>query len=368
MNPELSNNLDHYKEVSKGAIQTGKEYMAGELTKEEAQETLSDLLHQLDSYAKKRTEEFDTTKEAQIEIYKLQLKKQQIMEALRENLRHVDDETYLNEQFADNVTVGTDQDGGLIVDIEGEQTPITPAEIYTDCEWGIRYNLSSSQIPREVKKRYFVESAKSELRELLDQQIYQFETGMSVMDDKKRGAYEAVMEERQGELTPGHIIEKIIRNFFKKLEFGSTLNFEIIDTNLYQDIEQKIDFIIHRRNRLRGVSTEVDDNMHDIGVQFTTNTDPNVLNRKIEQVERVKRSLGPDEAIEDLTLVKMSPELSQTLFATYKQWRDDPHKKPGGPDKLLPSEFKEQLFRNILSEILSPQEIDRQWQEVQKNR
>lgn len=364
MNPELSDNMDHYKEVSKGAIQTGKEYKAGELTKEEAQETLSDLLRELDSYAEKRTEAFDTTKEAQIEIYKLQLKKQQIMEALRENLRHIDDEDYLGEQFSDSATVGVGQDGGLFVEIENGQTPITPAEIYTDCEWGIRYNIASSQIPREVKKRYFVENAKSELRELLDQQIYQFETGMSIMDDKKRGAYEAVMEERQGELTPGHIIEKIIRNFFKKLEFGSTLNFEIIDTNLYQDIEQKIDFIIHRRNRLRGVATEVDDNMQDIGIQFTTNTDPNVLNRKIEQVERVKRSLGPDGAIEDLTLVKMSPELSQTLYANYKRWRDDPRKLPGGPDKLLPADFKEQLFRNILNGILSPEEVDKQWQEI----
>ena len=365
MNPELSGNLDYYKEVSKGAIRTGKEYKAGELTREEAQETLSDLLHQLDSYATTRTEEFDTTKEAQIEIYKLQLKKQQIMEALRENLRHVDDENYLCEHFADSASVTASPDGGLIAEIENEQTPITPAEIYTDCEWGIKYNLASNQIPREVKKRYFVENAKSELRGLLDQQIYQFETGMSVMDDKKRGAYEAVMEERQNELTPGHIIEKIIRNFFKKLEFGSTLNFEIIDTNLYQDIEQKIDFIIHRPNRLRGVRAEVDDNLHDIGIQFTTNTDPVVLERKIEQVERVKRSLGREEAIEDLTLVKMSPELSRTLFETYKRWRDDLHKKPGGPDKLLPADFKEQLFRNILSGILSPEEIDKQWQEVQ---
>jgi len=364
MHPELSGSMEEYGRIAKEVIATKKELHSGSMSEEEARSVIGDLNIQLNRYVKEKVANFDTSKEAQAQIYQYQMAKQKIMDQLHEDFRSLDNDTDLTERFDGKTPISMDENGNLAAQIDGQNQPLGEEDLYTDVEWGIDYDLSSDQIPKEVKKRYFVESAKSKLRELLDKQIYEFETGMSVQDDQKRGAYEAVMSEREGELTAGHVIEKMIRNFFKKMEFTGSIDLEIIDTNIYQDIEQKIDFIIHRKNHLRGIRAETNADIELHGIQFTTNTDPEVLSRKIEQIERVKKSLGKGEVIEDLVLVQMPHEISRELYGLYKKWRDDMSKIPGGPDKLFSAELKETLLRNILKTVLSNEEIDLQWDKM----
>ena len=55
----------------------------------------------------------------------------------------------------------------------------------------------------------------------------------------------------------GIIAEKMVKNFLKKLSMDTDADFEIIDADVYQDVEQKVDFIIHRKNKDKNKGAKV---------------------------------------------------------------------------------------------------------------
>lgn len=245
--------------------------------------------------------------------------------------------------------ISEDGEGNYIVkSTEGYQR-ITPGELVTDHEWGVEYTFDKS-VDIHAIRGYYLEQLKSQLRENLDKQIIVSESNFTHSDTYKQNAYKEIGKRiEQGSEQQGIIAEKMVKNFLKKLSIDTNADFEIIDANAFQDVEQKVDFIVHRKSvdRARGAQVVESEHANDIGIQFTTNTSKTEYKEK--QIERSKRRSD----FQDIVLVTLPPHNASLL---HKKWSH--HKKSGGPEKMWTKETQEKIFRGVMSKVLTQKEID----------
>jgi hypothetical protein len=237
-------------------------------------------------------------------------------------------------------------------------------ELITDLEWGISHRLDKGSVPRLTAKKYLIEQAKHELRSLLDRQITKSETGSSQVHEWKKGAYERLQAETDSgvvEFKTGSLAEKMVKNILKKacLDDGR-LPFEVLDADVYQDIEEKIDFIIRRRDRQRGVNVEAGgpNGGKDIAVQFTVN--PQAAEKKREQVRKAKGRLMTQGDLDDLVLVVLPLPFVQEL----RQAWHDAGRPSGGPDKLMDREQAKVIVQGVLKDLMDEKELQDVWSKI----
>lgn len=289
---------------------------------------------------------------AQERIYRIQERKQEIMLRLKERIALLD-EGHVPERRPDERFVRQEGDAYVAVGRNGAELPITKGELLTDLDWGQYYYLDPHTVDRNMRKRYLIEDAKQELAKLLDDQIVIDETSSAHTHEWKQAAY-AKRQESSGEET-GFLAEKMVKGFLKKLSIDSCADFEIEEANAFQDVEQKIDFIIRKKQHHRGVGVEESDR-ENVGIQFTTNTSAEARERKQRQLERSLRGLGDEEAVDDIVLVSMP---ATQVREAYEGWLENP--QPGGPDKLWTDETKHEVFAQVMQDIMTSEEIDQQW-------
>ena len=334
----------------------------GNLAKEEMREDLtsqeeSNIEGALAWHTQKRARDSGTTIDVQSEIFDLQRKKQEVMAVLKEAIKHLNDAEYIPETPASGRRVMFNSGNNTYYQTERGMDPVTIGEIMTDGEWGINYELDSETVPRRERKRYLIEQAKAELRDYLDQQIIAEESTSERTHGWKQEAYKKAQEAREAEpRQAGLIAEKMVRNFLKKLALDHGLDYEIIETDIFQDVEQKMDFIIRRKLHNRGVKVETDEKIESLGVQFTINSTKEKREEKEKQIERSRRALGKESEIQDIVLVQISID---DVMRIYHDWSRG--QKSGGPDKLLPSGVKEKIFNATLGGLLKPKELAEQW-------
>lgn len=299
------------------------------------------------------TKKFGTDRETQDRIASLQKRKLEIVSELKHNLAALDglvpEPPYrMSERPAH--WLGS-KFNTLNLDTK-EEEECTMAELLTDLEWGISYNLDGAA-PRHIKKLYYLEHARAAIAELLDQQIIANETGSAYSDEFKKDAYRKIRApERQ---QAGSIAEKMVRNFLRKITIdfnddNRLAEFEVIKADAYQDVDKKIDFIIKRKAKQRGVEVEAADSK--LGIQFTIDQRPETIEHKGKQVSKAKQHLKPEDMIDDIILVSLS---MKNIMENYNSWNRD--KSPGGPDKLWSAEEKGNIFQNLMKGILTPDEI-----------
>lgn len=141
-----------------------------------------------------------------------------------------------------------------------------------------------------------------------------------------------------------------MKGFLKKLSIDTDADFEIVDADVYQDVENKIDFIIHRKSRphVRGANVVESDTKSDIGIQLTT-----ALGKVPEKERQIKRSKKNLKEVDDLVLVVL-PAYDASLL--YKKWKEN--KAPGGPEKRWSKSTQERIFRGVMDSIFTQEEID----------
>lgn len=296
----------------------------------------------------------ETTQRA---IYEIQKKKQELMAELKKTLRDIDLPESRQESAHDGLRVSDYDIERRVAQCEledGSKVEVSLGEILTDGEWGVTYNLDSVSIPREVRKRYAVEEAKLRLRAFLDDQILESEIA-SDPQESRREAYEAVRRNRsEGRKAPGILAEQIVRNFLKKLTYDHNMDFEVIEADVYQDVTKKIDFILHRLEKYRGVQVEAVNGLHDVGVQFTTiETGSGKIDVKRKQVARARQNINPEDKIQDVVLVQVFVD---GVRSAYQSWKK--HRLPGGPDKELGRDVRARIFRRVLANMYSKETID----------
>lgn len=295
----------------------------------------------------KGSESSNTSKDSQIDIFNLQKQKQEIINELKKDISSLDDEN--NEKKIEIEREIFLNKEGLLQNNKGEI--ISLGELITDGEWEVDYSLNSETVPRQTRKRYLIERAKIKLQNLLDDQIAINERDSENVDTMKRDAYKRSYEDKHlGVEKAGLLAEKMVRNLLKKIIIDLGADFELEKADLYQDVNQKIDFIIKRKSRGRGV--RIEESRENLGIQFTINTREDIKRHKEKQIERSKKELLPEDHIKDIVLVSVP---INDINNKYNEWKID--KKPGGPDKLWSVDDKKRIFAEITKGFLTQEEI-----------
>jgi hypothetical protein len=354
MKESFEENLNKFGKLAKERHTAGiTDYPSGE--------ELHKRQEDVERLATKIAKETSTKIKYQRRIYKLQLEKQKIMLELKEKIKKIDNPDYKVEKLKNQREVVSVDNGDMyLLDDSGYKgEKIDFGEILTDGEWGVDYFLDPKTVSRNFRKRYEIEKARSQIRSLLYVQFNNM--GLTGGDINYKFLLEAFKNNvkleylKNADTFYGIIAEIMVKNFFKKLAFNSNLNIKVIDTDPEQDRE-KIDFIIERQNKNRGVQIETHSNF---GIQFTIGG-RSVLSKKRSEINEFKQVVARRYNLSDLLLVSLPKEI---ISKSFHAWQDG-GKKPGGPDKFLSLEDKENIFRSVLYGILSPEEINEKWSNV----
>jgi hypothetical protein len=307
-----------------------------------------------------------TDRGTQEDIYALQKEKQEVMRQLKERLSCLDDPKCRSERKYSERATYFDERSGLFnyTDDRRIKRQATFGEIMTDMEWGVLYHFNKGTVPRDLQKKYLVERAKNEIAGLLDRQIIKSEVGGEATHEWMRETYRIVEEERaSGEVKEktGFIAEKMVKNFLKKISLDQMAPYSILEADIFQDVAQKIDFIIHRNEFTRGVNVEAGDKAKDIGIQFTISG--GAMEKKREQVARSKKQLWRGDSVDDIVLVLFPLDSAKRLR---DQW-EKMGRPAGGPDKLLDRDDARQIFEQVMKNLLIAEEIDTYWEKAKNN-
>lgn len=343
----LEKNIDQYKQIAKAERQTSESDTDKEKIETALQWYISDA-------AKHRY----STVEAQRRIYELQQDKQDTVDRLYAGFRLIGTPEG-NRLWPKGARETSFENGKLFFNSQ----PIDLATLITDAEWDVFYALPATA-PRHLQKQYLLGLAKLGISCMLDEQIIADETSSVRTDTLKQKAYTSLQQmddEGNRFQIEGFIAETLIKNFLVKLSLRFDFDFEITQSDVFDDVENKIDFIIHRKNRYRGVRVEESTDMpKDIGIQFTINRNPDVRIHKERQLrsvrERIKRE--PREMpIEDIVLVQLNMGHPKKAYDTWRQAGSP----PGGPDDQWSLDLRRQIFLGTLQDILKPAELQAQW-------
>ena len=305
----------------------------------------------IDWHINLRAKESETDSATQQKIFEIQGLKQKIFFTLKDELRRI----------ANNETPPAQKDSRKVIGDKnklywksgsGIKKELTEGQIISDVTWNISYHLDEKTTPKILRKRLAVERAKKQLQELLDEQIIAEESTSAQTDQGRRKAYEALAEESHHDKEGfGHIAERIVTQFLTKKVIDEQLPYTISKADVYQDVAQKIDFIIRRLDYRRGVGVEEQD-LGIKGVQFTVNNSSRVQEHKKMQILRSKSKLVPADRIDDISLVTMDMKI---IAKAYNAWLKE--KPPGGPDEFLEQDVKDKLFA-MITEGMEPEKSE----------
>jgi hypothetical protein len=296
----------------------------------------------------------------QLKIFDLQKEKQNVMDWLKDELKKLDVKDNLVElRPGSRWVVYPNKDRQLVWRSGDKETVITLGDLIADLDWQVSYSLDPETVPRDIRKQYLVATAKRRLKDLLDEQIMRQEIA-SEQDDDKWLAYKNMLQDKDIE-KPGIVAEKMLRNFMTKLAMNYGLDFNIVEADAFQDVEQKIDFVIEVPRHQRGVRVDKTGGKNlAFGIQFTTDTSWEAHIRKNRQLGKA-RTKNRQENIDDMVLVEI--DLQVVVKDALDQWKKE--QNPGGPDQNLPLKIKREIFFKLLKGIYSETEIQTMWQKVE---
>lgn len=365
MRPRLERDLRDFSDLAKQ--QVGREELEKEAAPDEEQPSadLSPLAGAIDWHLAEAAKHQDTEIGVQQELFDIQKQKQAVMERLKDRLACLDDPECPEAADPQARRAEYDATRGVFScpDDNGEMRQATYGDILTDGEWGLTYALDRKTVPRLMAKRYHLETAKRELRSLLDRQIIKSEVGGTTAGERVKEAYlRTEQETASGEVDrkTGFMAEKMVRGLLKKISLDTDGPYAIEEADIYQDVTQKIDFIVHRKERDRGVKVEAGDQTEDIGIQFTIN--PEARFKKMRQIERARQFMKRDRVVDDIALVVMP---MRNIRELHDAWVAK-GRPPGGPDKMMDSRQKNAVFSSLVSNILPPEKIAETWAAYQE--
>jgi hypothetical protein len=170
----------------------------------------------------------------------------------------------------------------------------------------------------------------------------------------KSKAYEAIAK-REGNNSEqlGVIAEKMMQGIAEMISLDRPdLHLEIRPANAFQDVEEKIDFIISTRSKKRGVGIETVEGEYEeknFGIQFTVNTSKTT--HKLDQIEKAK---GRTTDVDDILLVTID---QNTIRTALTNWEKN-GKKIHGPWNYIPTDSKKKVIETLFGGVLKPEEIE----------
>ncbi len=342
-----------------------------------------DLDSVLEFHLKKIAERQHTSVDAQRKVYVLQKSKQEVMQWLKEKLRSLDDpkQEWERTEGARDLEYNEEKRRFVYSLDNGKKRTATIGQVLTDMDWGVEYNMNDS-VPRSMAKRYFVRQARKKLEELLDKQIIQNEIDSDTTDYLKKSAYRRIGEEREsGQVMErtGVLSETIIKNFLEKACIDHNLPFRIVDADVFEDVEHKIDLVIEVEDRSRGVDVEESQDAKEVsvsqknyGIQFSINPESEV--HKLGQIKRAKGLIQREQAgrqknikhrhtVDDIFLVIFPLNISRDMK---ENWQNT-GRIAGGPSSFMYQQTAEPLLKGLLKGIFTEEKIDEFWQKIKND-
>jgi hypothetical protein len=131
----------------------------------------------------------------------------------------------------------------------------------------------------------------------------------------------------------------------------SDLGLSITPGNAYQDVEEKIDFIISTKTKRRGVEVEKNETTFDekhIGIQFTINS-----SKQEHKTDQIKKAKARGVDVDDILYVALDMKILAQSISDWKK-ANRPIK---GPWAYLPEQVKKTAISNFFDSILTPDQI-----------
>jgi len=252
-----------------------------------------------------------------IEVIDSQREKQDLVNLMHEKFKLIDEGQEIVFD-RDSISVDINKDGKIFAyGKKGVEIPLTNGDIARGSLWGLNFKMSAN-FDRKTKKEFVLREIKRKIASLYDKQLAVIGANTSV--NKNTGldnAYEAILERSESKLDEkkaGVLAEKVIESFFTKLNINHTeLPFSFESVDVFEDVENKIDFIFKVKTHNRGVKVELGKDAK-IGIQFTIN--PNAENKKMRQIKRVKRDNNLE--VDDLVLVTLPMEKINHIVETWR--------------------------------------------------
>ena len=301
--------------------------------------------------------------ETQEKIRELQQKKAEVMNVLRTRFRAIengstfqpDTEHIWNVRCVDGVFIAREHTGA--------ETEITAGDIMTDFTWGVGYVLDPHSVPYNIQKQYAVALAKHRVLHLADEQILFHESEHG--DEKSKKTFRILQERKEhDDWALGHVAERFIVNFLKKLSINLDVDFDIQEVDVFEDVVDKIDFVLRVKNWTRGVDIETQNGGKDVAVQITLkNTKDQVyLKHQIMHEAIFERGLQGDIQLDDAILLYIDEKYIRQAFGKWRHKRLTPTSispPPGGPELLMNKRGQEELLHRLLANIYSPEAIQK---------
>jgi hypothetical protein len=338
MEPRFGKVLTRYNELAKR--ERAKSQERGDLA-----EIKEEIAKAVEEEAGKRGMTTDSARQ----IFNLQREKMRVVAWLRGELAKLDDEPGPEIPDPEKRKIGQNGEGLVWIRADGTTQKVTPGEVLTDGIWGVEYDFGRD-VPRGLRKRYLIEKAKRSIGKYLDYQLGVDQRKSRQSDPRLRGGYSGLLKSRERMETEGHLAERIVYSFLKKVSLDHGFPFAIEAANVYEDIELKIDFILKVKNKQRGLAVEGDDDVRTVGIQFTIGRGSK--EKKIVQVGEAKPR-AKEMGIDDIVIVRLQLKELHRMFAAWSV-----NKPPGGPDGYWDDQTKVEILKGVLQGLFEKEEID----------
>lgn len=171
-------------------------------------------------------------------------------------------------------------------------------------------------------------------------------------DMLKAKAYEEIAK-RSGKKSEqlGVLAEQILIGVAETIAIDRPdLGITVLPANAYQDVEEKIDFIIESKQKKRGVGAEareLSDEARSVGVQFTINT-----SKAVHKAEQIAKAKERGVHVDDIVYVAIEKKILQEAI---EKWTKA-NKPISGPWAYLSVEMRRATLQAVFSGVLSQEQ------------
>lgn len=236
-------------------------------------------------------------------------------------------------------------------------TPATAGEIIASRHWGHAYafpeKLDASIQGKNARKNALAYHTTDTITEKLNHELAtRFVVEYQNKDLLKAEAFQEVAKRTDGNKSEqlGVFAEAIMQGVIETFAIDrEDLGITVLPGNAYQDVIDKIDFIIATKQKKRGVGIEqadLSDEKH-IGIQFTINTSKAV--HKQDQIEKAK---ARGTHMDDIIYVAID---KKELSTAVEKWKKD-GKNIRGPWNYLSADIRKNAIHALLGSVITPEQ------------
>lgn len=310
-------------------------------------------------------------KEVTAELFFMQEQKAALMAELQRGLQQLDEAGTVGVEGKMRKVVGDEATGELSIFGSGGITEtVSRGQLMVSGLWDEEYFLDDS-VPYELKKKYLLKKTRYQIADLYDHQIALFEGSQGYNKNTGRDdSYNAIAGRyaEGAEVQPGVMAEKMVESFLTKLTYDYNVPYRLKNVSVFEDVEYKIDFLIepHFDGEVVGVGVEEPQDRPDIAIQFTTARKEATIEHKEKQVKAALGNIGLEDSLHVKNLILVVLPIDHVV-ETFEEWQNTKIKKrnPGGPDELWDEAVKEKIFKKLMAEIFSAEQIDKTWSQVE---